>query len=277
MTEKIINPYTDVPFADLPIDPPGTRFGSQSLDDVSEMQIGSKQNVFRADPSGIWLGRSTFTQARAETFSVDMDGNLVASSILRRDFQWFSMFESLDGYQNNSNVGGSIAVSRDGVTISSGTTLYDKGWVTKGLSGGPNTTFLWTKNRKFKCQVSFLDTASNQNALICTGSADVDTYNHFGFYLSGSTLRGQNADGTNVTTTSGFVTITAGRRYTLEAIFIAGSHIEYYVDGVSIGTVTVRLPQGSDFPYVIFEAWIQNVNATEKRMVINYFDFWQAN
>lgn len=51
--------------------------GLDYLDKVAALQIGSGSKVLRADQTGIWLGAETFADA---PFSVDMQGNLVATS-----------------------------------------------------------------------------------------------------------------------------------------------------------------------------------------------------
>lgn len=50
---------------------------SPDLTNTAALQIGSGSRVFRGDQSGIWLGAAKFIDA---PFSVDMDGNLVATS-----------------------------------------------------------------------------------------------------------------------------------------------------------------------------------------------------
>jgi hypothetical protein len=50
---------------------------SHNLEQTASMQIGAGGRVFRADQSGIWLGAEKFEDA---PFSVDMQGNVVASS-----------------------------------------------------------------------------------------------------------------------------------------------------------------------------------------------------
>jgi len=55
-----------------------TRFGSDVLRGVKELQVGAGNTVFRADQSGIWLGNAYFADA---PFKVDMDGNVTASSL----------------------------------------------------------------------------------------------------------------------------------------------------------------------------------------------------
>jgi hypothetical protein len=80
MANTEYNPYKeqDIENVEMPVDD-GSRFGSDSLSNVKEMQIGSGTSVFRGDQSGIWLGSDKFATA---PFSVDMDGNCTASSIV---------------------------------------------------------------------------------------------------------------------------------------------------------------------------------------------------
>lgn len=74
-TDKIINPFKeqDIEFAELPSE--DTRYGSEVLGNLKELQIGSGQYGFYSDESGIWLGAKKFASA---PFSVDMYGNLKA-------------------------------------------------------------------------------------------------------------------------------------------------------------------------------------------------------
>lgn len=51
--------------------------GQDYLDRVAGVQVGEGSKVMRMDQTGMWLGAATFAQA---PFSVDMEGNLVASS-----------------------------------------------------------------------------------------------------------------------------------------------------------------------------------------------------
>lgn len=75
-TDKIINPFKeqDIDFVDLPKE--DTRYGSEVLGNLKELQIGSGQYGFYSDESGIWLGSKKFSTA---PFSVDMYGNLKAT------------------------------------------------------------------------------------------------------------------------------------------------------------------------------------------------------
>lgn len=73
------NYFKDQDIKDLPL-PDGTesRFGSDFLNATKQFQVGIGSQVLRADQSGLWLGAATFADA---PFSVDMQGNVIATSI----------------------------------------------------------------------------------------------------------------------------------------------------------------------------------------------------
>lgn len=73
-TIKIITPYTDIPYAELP----ASEDANQDFTRVRSLQAGFGSKVFRLDKEGLWLGAETFATA---PFSVDMLGNVTASSI----------------------------------------------------------------------------------------------------------------------------------------------------------------------------------------------------
>lgn len=77
MTDEVLQPYINIPIA--PLEPKGdVRYGSQFFRDVQELQVGYGSKVMRVDQQGLWLGAETFAAA---PFSVDMNGNVVATSL----------------------------------------------------------------------------------------------------------------------------------------------------------------------------------------------------
>lgn len=77
MPNEVLEPYTNIPIAPLE-DKSDVRYGSQFFRDVQELQVGYGSKVMRVDQQGLWLGAETFAAA---PFSVDMDGNVVATSL----------------------------------------------------------------------------------------------------------------------------------------------------------------------------------------------------
>lgn len=80
ITGNELEVFDDVAFADLPQSDPNVLYGQQFLNAVENLQVGGGKGskVMRVDQSGLWLGAETFADA---PFSVDMDGNVVATSL----------------------------------------------------------------------------------------------------------------------------------------------------------------------------------------------------
>lgn len=72
-TIKVINPYDDIEYIDLEPEDSG-----EDLTRVRSLQVGYGSRVLRIDREGFWLGAERFADA---PFSVDMDGNMVATSL----------------------------------------------------------------------------------------------------------------------------------------------------------------------------------------------------
>lgn len=68
--------FNDVKRVPLPFET-GQVKGQANLSNLGALNIGHGAQGFRADQSGIWLGAEKFADA---PFSVDMAGNLIASS-----------------------------------------------------------------------------------------------------------------------------------------------------------------------------------------------------
>jgi len=73
---KIINPYDS--YEMLPQKEAGGNKGNDFLEAVKSLQVGFGSKVLRIDRDGLWLGAEDFASA---PFSVDMEGNLVATSL----------------------------------------------------------------------------------------------------------------------------------------------------------------------------------------------------
>lgn len=209
-------------------------------------------------------------------FSVDSAGNVVAASLRRKDFEWFTMFESKDGYQDNSTGTGAISVDRSGLTLTTGANSGSVGGATKGPTGGFGTTYAWTKKRRIKVIVTLPDTLTSYSGAVVTGSYNTATDNHFGFYFSSGNVYGTCANGTTESQPL-LDTMTAGTPVTLEAVFTPSTNILFYVNGVLKATQAVNIPSGADFPFVLFDSAISNSTAAVRRLVVAFFDFWQEN
>ena len=73
---KIIDPYDS--YEMVPQQEAGGNKGNDFLEAVKSLQVGFGSKVLRIDRDGLWLGAEDFASA---PFSVDMEGNLVATSL----------------------------------------------------------------------------------------------------------------------------------------------------------------------------------------------------
>lgn len=208
-------------------------------------------------------------------FSVDSSGNVVASSLLRKDFHWFTVFESISGYSVTNGGTGTMVAQDGGLYITSGVVTTNKSTLKKSLSYGVT----WNKSRKIKMAVTF-GSNINQTIYIVTGSQSAITDRHFGFRVIDSTLKGTCADGTTQITVDLSTSIIPGNFYTLEAqLSTLTNSINFYVNGVLKGSTANNIPTGStSSDYLIWINFTQDLGADgSKTLQLGYYDFWQAN
>lgn len=75
---KIIQPYSSVPYIPFNDVSETERNGAQFFSNVKQLSVGFGSRVFRVDRDGMWAGAETFAAA---PWSVDWDGNMIASSL----------------------------------------------------------------------------------------------------------------------------------------------------------------------------------------------------
>ena len=213
--------------------------------------------------------------AASPLFSVDSLGNVVAESLRRKDFHWFTFFESIDGFQDASTGTGAPTVDYNGLNLSTGATSGSECYLIKGTT--TLKLFTWSKSRSIKTVVTSLNTANSPEIFVTTGCINTATDNHFGFQIIGADLYGHNGNGSIASQTNLTDRFSSGVPRTLEAIFDPGVDIKYYVDGVLRATVTTNLPTGTDLSWEVFNGYIKNATAADRGTVISMFDFWQAN
>jgi hypothetical protein len=99
---KIIDPFSSYEMVSQ-VEAQGNK-GSDFLDSVKSLQVGFGSKVLRVDRDGLWLGAETFASA---PFSVDMDGNLIATSLNLSGF--LEVGEALDDIGSGNITGTYIA------------------------------------------------------------------------------------------------------------------------------------------------------------------------
>lgn len=238
------------------------------------LSVGSGNAIFKADTNGIYLGNATFASA---PFSANMDGDVVVASLRRKDFHWYTIFESIDGYTKS---GGTQSATGSGIDIQTGNTISTACTTTKSIYAGASNQFSWAKRRSLKVCLVYTDSVADQHTSITNGvlTQANPTGIGMGFAMNNGNLLGFNADGVGYTQTSLNTTLVANTVYTLEFVFTPGVDIKYYVNNTLKATVTTRLPAASDsYSGDIFNVYLINDVADNKHLTISYYDLWQAN
>lgn len=250
----------------------GWTLGANSLTSGSgSTTVGFSNAVTAGDDIRIYAGSATPSTA---PFRVSEAGNAVVNSLQRNDYHWFTAFESIDGYQTTLIGAGTAAVGGGGnLVITSGALTSNSTQLDKiALYNGGQLT--WNKDRKIKIGIKFEQTGS-QTIRIGAGTL-TSIGRQIAFLLSNSTLYGVSGDGTNTTLVS-YGTINTALTYVLEARFITGTSVEFFVNTTSIGTSTTNLPSGGTSADFIFSVLVQTDENLAKVVNIGFNDFWQAN
>lgn len=237
------------------------------------LAVGSGNAIFKADATGIYLGNATFASA---PFNVNMDGDIVASSLRRKDFHWFTLFESTTGF---SPSGGSIATNGDGIVLQTTPTINTDVSIYKQVRTYSNSSeFVWSKKRSLKTTFYFVDSVDNLKATLVTGVTEYDSLNNYGigFYIENDTVYGICADGTNHTTSS-LGTIISNRAYTLSYEYTPGTSAKFYLNNDLQATITTNLPSDTDYADEPLHIVLTNTAAENKNLIVSYWDFWQEN
>ena len=231
---------------------------------------------FHVDSTGnVWVGATTFATA---PFTLSNTGNIVVNSLRRKDFHWFTIFESIDGYaQTITGAGGTVVGAPSTVKITTGGSGGNKVELSKNALSF-SSGFTWNKNRSLSIILQFANTTNQQVSLgigyvLPNGSGLLQ---QMGFYVTDNTIKGTVGDGTGRTDSTS-TTIAANTTYLLTLIYVAATSVSFYINNVLLGTVTTNIPSGLTYADQIFDVVITtNENAT-KSVNIGSWDFWQSN
>lgn len=229
----------------------------------------STANSFHVESDGdTYWGATALANATA---SVSKAGDAVFNSLERRDFHWFTLFESIDGYAK----GGTPVLNQDSVTIPTTNVATNTCELQKIASY--SNSFTWDKRRKARFGVVF-DTNTLQYIDIVTGGINYGgDIRHIGFRVLNGTLYALSDNGTGEETTSLVASIATNTIYELEVRHVPGVSETFYVNGTLSATHTTTVPSGSTDANKLLDIYIRTTENVIKSLKITYFDFWQAN
>ena len=244
----------------------GWRIGSTSL------TSGAGTSAVGLDSSGgiaIYAGNATPASA---PFRVYSNGDVYVNSLFRNDFEWQTMFESLDSFPSYVS-GTGVNSNVNGLIIQTGAASGSNAGITRTATSYASSPWLWTKKRRIKTTIKMLDSTTTLNAYILTGSFNSSIDNHFGFKLVDDYLYATNADGSTEKSTS-LLNYGQGTLYQLDAIFVPGESVKYYINSALVATHTVNLPSGNLHYERLMDIKITNSSASDRRLLLDHYNIW---
>jgi len=228
----------------------------------------------------------------AQRLSYPLDAN--SRSVLERvtddflldkvfDLTWKKMFHYLTTFEsiNTTNsgfgvvaVGGSVTADGTQVTISTGGTSSNSAEVYKRpFNFGPSS---FNQKSNFRTAID-LSASTNQTVYIIVGKTGANDY--YGFKVVNGNLYGVTKDGTTENAVL-LQTVTSSTIYNIEARYVPGVKVSFYVDAIYKGTSTVNLPR----PYVsgsvvvnknLFDILVTTNENAIKTLTVSFFEFLQ--
>lgn len=185
-----------------------------------------------------------------------------------------SLLESLDGYLQNVAGTGSVTLDHPCVLLDTSTSSSSSARIYKDLNNYmtfPN----FGKDAVFSIYAGFRAYTS-KNGTYNLFAGDAIDYGQIGFQVVDGVLYGMCAKNA-VHTTVALETISAGTFWVyrfLQAVFTAGSKVEFYVDGILKGTITTNLPTATETFTTYFSAEVWNLaNAQRKILYVMPYNF----
>jgi hypothetical protein len=163
-----------------------------------------------------------------------------------------SFFESLDGWDVYTTGVAKAYIDSEYIALSTQAQAGAVAGIIKRLAY-PRSPLTWNKPRSFKCKAR-VDVASDSSSLIYINTGNEGSNRRgFGFRFTNNKVRGfsKNGGAENYVDLVTGLTAPYSREEVYEAVFTPGSKIDFYIDGVLMGTLTSGLPTGtSDAHYL---------------------------
>ena len=213
------------------------------------------------------LAYSIVSDKIAEWIEVKMKG-----SFARSDFHWATIFESIDGYDVSDP--DYVEVGYTGVRIKTSISANNYQSIQRQIFLNPAIS--WINSMKMRAGLQFVDN-DNQNFWIgvgdCVSLLPNPTIRHIGFKVINDTIYGTVANGTTESTLNcGTITELAKTVFSFE---YDGSAVEFFIDGVSKGSITTNIPSGSSNADVSLSSSLKVTSAGSYKVVfLSTYDYW---
>jgi hypothetical protein len=208
--------------------------------------------------------RDVMLQAGIDVNSID---NVSSGSFERNDFHWYTLFESIDGYEKVGVTMGNSYITM----VTDGGVTANSGYLLKLNEYNP-IEINWNKGRTIRTKVYFADN-TNQTIYIITGQPS-SSGEHLGFKIVDGIIYGSTSGGSETNLSIG--TITPGTAISLEAKFTPFSKVDFYVNSVFSGSITTNLPSSTQFANKLLSIFMTAGESLVKTIKLSYWDFWQS-
>jgi hypothetical protein len=237
--------------------------------------IGSGNEVFKVDQSGIYLGNATFGSA---PFRVDMEGRMIVDRLLFNRKAIFVNWQSLDSWQVYfSGVNGSNSLGLGNVLIIANTAINS----IQGINA-TSSIILWWKDFVVEMTVKEVSLTQGNQVIYFVAGCTPTRHNQLpedyanqnvGFKIVNQTLYALHTksseglpEGTEYTTAITGINLANDNIYTVE--YKVGTSIKFYVNHILKATHNTNLPIGGE-PTPVFNFEIKNTIALQsKRLLI---------
>ena len=228
-------------------------------------------------------GSINVPNATTPLFSVDSLGNVVCDSLRRKDFHWFTIFESLDGFfisSTGGSPGTSPAYLSTGVGLIIPTPATTNGYSVVQCIRGVSA-FSWDKRSSFKTKIKTVDfTGGLQSFDFGKGVhsyTPTDTDRKYGFRFANETVYGIVANGSNYSSVQiGSAGDYVDTEHEFEADFFPGVRCDFYIDGVLKNSLATTLPSGTISAFSMLCFYLMTLENVTKSVEVYYYDFWQS-
>ena len=252
-------------------------------DEVNAMNASLK--VVKRDTPKFQFPISSTEGISLGNFTTEQAMNLVWNKV------WYfnTIFEAVDGYDVIlGGAGGGVVVDPDGIVLSTGPTTNNSATFHRAPNpslGGATAAIdilSWNKPQRFR--TSFVvNSVANITAYMTRGADLGSTYPFFGFKISNATLQGVARDGNaSGETTVDLATIVATTNYVVEARFLPGTRIEFYLLNNTTkifelkGQLTTDLPVSTNANTEAFFEYLVSTQANaDKQLASAYFEYVQ--
>lgn len=197
--------------------------------------------------------------------------------IVWNDYYYYStFFESIDGYGQTVGGTGSVSITENQIEVATGATSGSSAILQKYPT--QQNVLRWDRESRFRSDLSLFDDDAQEVRLSIGDSSNGVQDSHYGFWVDDATLKGTSSLNTTVESVT-LKTLAASTVYSLEARYFPGSRVDFYVDGLKLGSVTnqAALPSAETtktfLPFFTF--YIENQEAVGKKARCSWFEYIQ--